>query len=58
MSFVQRFNPRDGRYIKIEVATGFIVGEQTRPFPGVDEIEPVEIERPRTRMSDPLESMR
>ncbi|WP_181171687.1 hypothetical protein [Mesorhizobium sp. B2-6-7] len=58
MSFVQRFNPETGTYIKIHVATGDVVGEQKQPFPNVDEIEPIEVERPRARMSDPLEVMR
>jgi len=65
---VQRFDPETGNYILIEVATGEVLGEMPAkrqpgrpmisPFHDVDEIEPIEIERPRAVQTDPLEDYR
>jgi len=51
--FVQRFDKNTGRYLKIN-REGDVVGESPSPYPGIEEIEPVEVERPRASLSDPL----
>lgn len=51
--FVQRFDKNTNRYLKLD-REGNVVGEQPQPYPGIDEIEPVEVERAKARMSDPL----
>jgi hypothetical protein len=57
--FVQRLDKRTGRYLKID-REGNVVGESPnqQPFPGIEEIEPVEVERPAVRFTDPLSDYR
>lgn len=65
---VQRFNPETGEYILLDVATGTVlqVRAGTRepgkplgsPFPGVEEIEPIERTRVRLQPADPLSDYR
>jgi hypothetical protein len=55
--FVQRFDKNTNSYLKID-REGNVVGEQPHAYPGIDEIEPVEVERPVARMTDPLGDMR
>jgi len=52
--FVQRLDKRTGKYIKIDAQTLDVIAESSHPFPGVEEIEPIEVERPRATMTDPL----
>lgn len=51
--FVQRLDKNTGKYLKID-REGNMVGESPAPYPGIEEIEPIEVERPVVRMSDPL----
>lgn len=55
--FVQRLDKRTNRYLKID-REGNVVGEQQAPYPGIEEIEPVEVETMVARFSDPLGDMR
>ena len=55
--FVQRLDKNTGKYLKIN-REGDVVGESQQPYPGIEEIEPIEVERPTVRFDDPLESMR
>ncbi|TPJ76875.1 hypothetical protein FJ422_29650 [Mesorhizobium sp. B2-6-3] len=62
MSFVQRFDRANNRYLKLD-SGGNVIAQAPQPFMApdgkpIEEIEPVEIERPRVRMSDPLGDMR
>ncbi|MER8455842.1 hypothetical protein [Mesorhizobium sp. M0643] len=57
--FVQRLDLATGSYIKIEVRSGKVIGEPSkRRFADADEIEPIEVERARLAMSDPLGDFR
>lgn len=56
--FVQRLDRARNRYLKID-RNGRVVGEQARAYPDIDEIEPLEVERPRPAVNvDPLEDYR
>lgn len=58
-AFVQSFDPNERVYVKIHVASGDVVGRQVQPYPSIDEIEPMELERPvRQAVADPLEAYR
>lgn len=58
-AFAQSFDPNERVYVKIHVASGDVVGRQVQPYPGIDEIEPLEHERPvRQGIADPLEAYR
>lgn len=51
--FVQRLDKNTGKYLKIDREAN-VVGESPQPYPGIEEIEPIEVERPVARMVDPL----
>jgi hypothetical protein len=56
--FVQRLDRATGHYLKLN-GDGDVIAESPKPFlqpdgKPIEEIEPIEIERPRARMSDPL----
>lgn len=55
--FVQRLDKSTGKYLKIDREAN-VVGESQAPYPGIEEIEPIEVERPVGRMADPLEDYR
>lgn len=55
--FVQRLDKRTGKYLKID-REGNVVGESPQPYPGIEEIEPVEVEAPVIRITDPLQEYR
>lgn len=52
--FVQRFDKRTGKYIKIDAQSLDVVAESPTPFLGVEEIEPIEVEIRQEKQSDPL----
>lgn len=64
MKYVQRHDPESNNWFLLHVATGDVVAvREEEPFRNpdnslIDEIEPVEINRPRARMSDPLQDYR
>ena len=65
---VQRFNPETGEYILLDVSSGAVlqVRAGTRqpgkplgsPFPGVEEIEPMDRTSVRIQPTDPLSDYR
>ena len=55
--FVQRLDKNTGKYLKIN-REGDVVGESQQPYPGIEEIEPIEVERPVASMTDPLSDYR
>jgi hypothetical protein len=62
IGFVQRLDKATGHYLKIN-GEGDVIAEQAQRFMApdgkpIEEIEPIEIERPRAKMSDPLGDMR
>lgn len=57
--FVQSFDANNNCYVKIDVASGAIVGQQPRPFKDIDEVEPLEAEvLERAEQPDPLRAYR
>lgn len=57
--YVQAFDPNTSRYAKIRVASGEIEETKPTPFVGLDEVEPLELTKPRlVPVSDPLGDFR
>jgi len=59
MTFVQAWDREQKLYVKIIVATGDVVATSPTPWPGIDEVEPIEPEPgPPPASNDPLEDFR
>jgi len=57
---VQSFNPKTGTWMVFHVQSGELRAESEQPFPDIDEVEPLEDDRPKPMQgyADPLEMMR
>lgn len=57
--FVQAYDPNISRYAKIHVASGKIVETQVAPYARLEEVEALELTKPRlVPASDPLRDFR